>query len=76
MDNTSNNAGKCPVTGAASKHSVGAGGTKNRDWWPDQLKLNTLRQHSSLSNPMGEAFDYTKEFKSLDYEALKKDLHK
>ncbi|MCU0370135.1 MAG: catalase/peroxidase HPI [Bacteroidales bacterium] len=67
---------KCPVTGATSKHSVGASGTKNRDWWPNQLKLNILRQHSSLSDPMGKDFNYAEEFRSLDYEGLKKDLHK
>ena len=76
MENNSNEVSKCPVTGATQKHNVGAGGTKNRDWWPNQLKLNILRQHSSLSNPMGEDFNYAKEFKSLDLEALKKDLHK
>lgn len=67
--------GKCPVTGMTGKHNVGATGTKNRDWWPNQLKLNTLRQHSCKSNPMGESFNYAKEFKSLDLKALKKDLH-
>ncbi len=56
---------KCPVTGR---------GTTNRDWWPNQLKLDILHQHSSKSNPMGEGFDYAKEFKSLDLEAVKKDL--
>jgi catalase-peroxidase len=76
MENNSNEVSKCPVTGATQKHSVGAGGTKNRDWWPNQLKLNILRQYSSLSNPMGEDFNYAKEFKSLNLEALKKDLHK
>ena len=55
---------------------LAASGTKNRDWWPNQLKLNILRQHSSLSNPMGEDFNYAEEFKSLDLEAIKKDLHK
>ncbi|PZR41310.1 MAG: catalase/peroxidase HPI, partial [Azospira oryzae] len=50
-------------------------GTRNRDWWPNQLKLNILRQHSSLSNPMDEQFNYAEEFKTLDLEALKKDLH-
>ena len=68
--------GKCPVTGAVGKHSVGMGGTKNVNWWPNQLRLNILRQHSSKSNPMGEEFDYAKEFKSLDLKAIKKDLHK
>jgi catalase-peroxidase len=76
MENNTNKISKCPVTGAISKHSVGASGTKNRDWWPNQLKLNILRQHSSLSNPMGEDFNYAKEFKSLNLEAIKKDLHK
>jgi catalase-peroxidase len=76
MGNSSDNVSKCPVTGSTGKHSVGAGGTKNRDWWPNQLKLNTLRQHSPLSNPMGEDFDYAEEFKSLDLGAIKKDLHK
>ena len=60
---------------AIGKHSVGGSGTKNRDWWPNQLKLNILRQHSSKSNPMGEEFDYAKEFKSLDLQVIKKDLH-
>ncbi|QQS51204.1 MAG: catalase/peroxidase HPI [Bacteroidota bacterium] len=69
------NMSKCPVTGAVSKHSAGTGGTKNIHWWPNQLKLNILRQHSSLSNPMGEGFNYAEEFKSLDLAALKKDLH-
>ncbi|MDP4284853.1 MAG: catalase/peroxidase HPI [Bacteroidota bacterium] len=76
MENNSNKVGKCPVHGATQKHSVGTNGTKNRDWWPNQLKLNTLRQHSSLSNPMGKDFNYAEEFKSLDFEAIKKDLHK
>lgn len=75
MENNSNNASQCPVTGATQKHSVSAGGTKNRDWWPNQLKLNILRQHSALSNPMGKDFNYAEEFKSLNYEALKRDLH-
>ena len=65
---------KCPVTGTVHKQTAG-GGTTNRDWWPNQLKLDILHQHSSKSNPMGEGFDYAKEFKSLDLEAVKKDLH-
>jgi catalase-peroxidase len=76
MENNSDNGSKCPVTGAVSKHNVGASGTKNRDWWPNQLKLNILRQNSSLSNPMGEDFNYAEEFKSLDYGTIKEDLHK
>lgn len=69
----SNGEGKCPFSGAGSKQSAGSG-TRNSDWWPNQLKLNVLRQHSSLSNPMGEAFDYAEAFKSLDLAAVKKDL--
>lgn len=65
---------KCPVTDVAGKHSIG-GGPSNRDWWPNQLNLDILRQHSSRSNPMDEDFNYTEEFKSLDFDALKKDLH-
>jgi catalase-peroxidase len=61
-------AGKCPVV-----HRTAA--RANRDWWPNQLNLQVLHQHSSLSNPMGEAFDYAKEFKSLDLNAVIKDLH-
>lgn len=75
MENIPNKVSKCPVTGATQKHNVGTNGTKNRDWWPNQLKLNILRQHSTLSNPMGEDFNYAKEFKSLDLKALKEDLH-
>jgi catalase-peroxidase len=59
---------KCPF------HHTAGGGTTNRDWWPSQLKLDILHQHSSKSNPMGEDFSYAKEFKSLDLEAVKKDL--
>jgi catalase-peroxidase len=76
MEKNSDKAGKGTVTGATQKHHVGSGGSKNRDWWPNQLKLNILRQHSSLSNPMGGEFDYAKEFSSLNLEAIKKDLHK
>ena len=65
--------GKCPFSGGALKQSAGSG-TGNRDWWPNQLKLNILRQHSSLSNPMGEQFNYAKAFKSLDLDAVKKDI--
>ena len=76
MENNSDKVNKCPVTIATQKHSVGTSGIKNRDWWPNQLKLIILRQHSSASNPMGDDFNYAKEFKSLDLGALKKDLHK
>ena len=76
MENNPKNIGKCPVTGATGKHSIGAGGTQNRDWWPNKLSLKILRQHSELTNPLGKEFDYAKEFNSLDYKALKADLHK
>jgi len=59
---------KCPVTGSTRART-------NRDWWPNRLNLQVLHQHSSLSNPMGEAFDYAREFKSLDLNAVIKDLH-
>ena len=59
---------KCPFAGRASAHT-------NREWWPDQLDLQILHQHSTLSNPMGEEFDYAEEFKSLDLNAVIKDLH-
>ena len=65
---------KCPVTGRTGSHAA-ATGTTNRDWWPNQVNLNILRQHSSLSNPMDEDFNYAEEFKKLDFEALKKDLY-
>jgi catalase-peroxidase len=64
---------KCPVTGSAHKPTAGSG-TTNQDWWPNQLKLDILHQHSSKSNPMGEDFNYAKEFKSFDLAAVKKDL--
>lgn len=67
------NEGKCPFMGGALKKSAG-GGTSNRDWWPNQLKLNILRQNSSLSDPMGEGFNYAEEFKSLDLDVVKKDI--
>jgi len=66
---------KCPFHAGGMKQSAG-GGTTNRDWWPDQLRLNVLRQRSSLSNPMDEKFNYAGEFKSLDLEAVKKDIFK
>jgi len=75
MDNKSGDISKCPFHNGSLKSNVGGGGTKNRDWWPNQLRLNILRQHSSLSNPMDKDFDYAKAFKSLDLAAVKKDLH-
>ncbi|HEX8711203.1 MAG TPA: catalase/peroxidase HPI [Terracidiphilus sp.] len=65
---------KCPVTGAMLRHAT-AGAKGNRDWWPEQLNLEILHQNSSLSNPMGEEFNYAEEFKSLDLQAVVKDLH-
>ncbi len=65
---------KCPVTGRTSKQIAGSG-TSNRDWWPNQLNLHILHQHSSKSNPMGEDFNYAEEFKKLDLTAVKKDLY-
>lgn len=75
MENKSEKVSRCPVTGATGKHAGAMGGTKNINWWPNQLKLNMLRQHSPLSNPMGEAFNYAEAFKSLDLAVIKDDLH-
>ncbi|MCW5923720.1 MAG: catalase/peroxidase HPI [Saprospiraceae bacterium] len=75
MSNTTNDAAKCPFTGVSSKNGKASIGTHNRDWWPNRLNLNILRQNSSLSDPMDKDFNYRESFKSLDYEALKKDLH-
>ncbi len=69
--------GKCPFSGKASpetpKHAAG-GGTGNREWWPNQLRVDLLHQHSSKSNPLGDEFNYAEAFSLLDYEALKRDL--
>ncbi len=65
---------KCPVTGRTSK-PISGGGTANRDWWPNQLNLKILHQHSHMSNPMGEKFNYAEEFKKLNLQALKNDLY-
>jgi catalase-peroxidase len=76
MEKDLNDISKCPFhNGSMKKENVAGGGTKNSDWWPDQLKVDILRQHSSLSNPMDKDFDYAAEFNSLDLEAVKKDLH-
>ena len=78
MDNHSTDgAAKCPFTGAttlSSKQGTAGTGPVNRDWWPNQLKLNILRQHSALSNPMEQTFNYVSEFKSLDLKAVKQDI--
>ncbi len=78
MDNQSTDgAAKCPFTGATTLSAkLGSAGTGpvNRDWWPNQLKLNILRQHSTKSNPMEQTFNYVSEFKSLDLKAVKQDI--
>ena len=68
-----NEESKCPVTGRTSQ-SIASGGMSNRDWWPNQLNLKILHQQADKSNPMGEAFNYAEAFKTLDLEAVKKDL--
>ncbi len=65
--------GTCPFAGGALRQTAG-GGTRNRDWWPNQLKLNILRQQSSLSDPMDPSFDYAEAFQTLDLQAVKEDL--
>ena len=79
MDNhTTEGAAKCPFTGAttlSSKQGSAGTGPVNRDWWPNQLKLNILRQHSTKSNPMEETFNYVSEFKTLDLKAVKQDIY-
>ena len=78
MDNNNGHAkgdiSKCPFMGGTLKNEAGKG-TVNKDWWPDQLNLNILHQHDTKSNPMGSDFKYKDAFNSLDYAALKKDLH-
>ncbi len=75
MENFKNsrNGGKCPFGGGSLKQAAGKG-TQNKDWWPNQLNLNILRQHSSASNPMDEDFDYSEAFNSLDLSSLKKEI--
>ncbi len=68
-----NTVGKCPFSGGALNKSAG-GGTRNRDWWPNQLKLNILRQHSSLADPMDKDFNYATEFNTLDLAVVKQDI--
>ncbi|RYC70642.1 catalase/peroxidase HPI [Spirosoma sordidisoli] len=68
-----NTVGKCPFLNGELNKSAG-GGTRNRDWWPNQLRLNILRQHSSLTDPMDEGFNYAEAFKSLDLAAVKQDI--
>ncbi|AMR30790.1 hydroperoxidase [Mucilaginibacter sp. PAMC 26640] len=73
-DNQPGDASNCPFLNGALEQSAGSG-TRNRDWWPKQLKLNILRQHSALTNPMGSDFNYAEAFKSLDLAAVKQDLN-
>lgn len=78
MENHTSNTGgeaKCPFNHGEVKLPSAGGGTRNRDWWPNQLNLSILRQHSSLSNPMGEDFNYAEEFKSLDLAAVKNEIY-
>ena len=76
MENNANDISKCPFHNGTMNKGIAGAGTQNKDWWPDQLHLAILRQHSSLSNPMDKDFDYAKEFKSLDLDAVKKDIEK
>ena len=66
--------GKCPVIHGSHTNADNTG-TRNKDWWPNQLNLSILHQHDTKSDPMGQSFDYREEFKSLDYQGLKEDLH-
>ncbi|MBB4806304.1 catalase-peroxidase [Chryseobacterium defluvii] len=75
MEKDLNDISKCPFHNGTMKQNTAGGGTKNLDWWPDQLRVDILRQHSSLSDPMDPDFNYAEAFKSLDLEGLKKDLH-
>jgi catalase-peroxidase len=75
MEKDLNDISKCPFHNGTMKKNVAGGGTQNSDWWPDQLRVDLLRQHSSLSDPMDKDFDYAKAFESLDLEAVKQDLH-
>ncbi|MBL6079542.1 catalase/peroxidase HPI [Belnapia sp. T18] len=72
--NQSPGAGQCPVMHGTAPRHTSFGGRSNRDWWPNALNLRILHQHSNLANPLGEAFDYAKEFETLDLDALKQDL--
>jgi len=66
--------GKCPITGLGGNPAAGNKGTYNKDWWPNQLNLKILSQHSNRVNPLGESFNYAQEFAKLDYDGLKKEL--
>ena len=72
--NLQNGESRCPVAhGSSEQHTNSA--RSNRDWWPEQINLSILHQHDTKSDPMGEDFDYSEEFKKLDYAALKQDLN-
>ena len=75
IDDAKTGEAKCPFSGGAGKHTLARGAPSNADWWPNQLKLEILHQHSAKSDPMGEAFNYAEEFKSLDLDAVVRDLH-
>lgn len=75
MEKDSNDISKCPFHNGSMKQNVAGGGTQNQQWWPNQLRVDILRQHSSLSDPMDQDFDYAEAFKKLDLEAVKRDLH-
>ena len=75
IDDAKTGEAKCPFSGGAGKHTLARGAPSNADWWPNQLKLEILHQHSAKSDPMGEAFNYAEEFKSLDLDAVIRDLH-
>ena len=74
MENNATAAAKCPFTGASTASKITSAGPRNTDWWPNQLRLNILRQHSSLTNPMDASFNYAEAFKSLDLNEVKKDM--
>jgi len=74
MENEFNDINKCPFHNGTLRKAVAGGGTTNQDWWPNQLKVNLLRQHDVKSDPMGLDFDYKREFESLDLAAIKNDL--
>ena len=71
--NDAQKAGGCPVAHGSAKH-VTLGAKSNRDWWPNQLNIKILHQHSALSNPLGTGFNYAEAFKKLDLDAVKKDI--
>ena len=73
-DSAGEKTGKCPVMHGGGHHTRSSG-RSNRDWWPNQLNLKILHQHTALSNPLGGAFNYAEAFGKLDYAALKQDLH-